>query len=279
MISVNELKNKIRKLNNKDNIPFEVLYQNFFFERFLERLSKSKYRSNFIIKGGYIVSTLVGLSDRTTSDIDITLVKQTLNEERLTYILEDIFRINMNDDVSIEISNIETIRLEDKYSGLRYTLYFEFKSIKYHFKLDFSTGDVITPNQRELEIPLYFTGDSIKLFTYPIETILSEKIETILSRNIANTRMKDFYDVYILLIRFEKLIDNELLKEAIRNTIKYRGTLFILDEFNELFLKITESEELKTLWIKYTSEYEFAKEIHYDNVMNQLASIINIAFK
>ncbi|MBI9009710.1 MAG: nucleotidyl transferase AbiEii/AbiGii toxin family protein [Tenericutes bacterium] len=118
MISVNELKNKIRKLNNEGNTPYEVLYQNFFFERFLERLSKSKYRSDLILKGGYIISTLVGFSGRTTSDIDITLRNKNLNEDELTYILNDILSIDMQDDVFAEISNIEEIRLDDKYNGL-----------------------------------------------------------------------------------------------------------------------------------------------------------------
>lgn len=119
MITVNELKKKVRKQNNDENIPYEVLYQKFFFERFLERLSVSKYKSNFVVKGGYIISILVGFSGRTTSDIDITLTNQTLNEEKLTNILNDILSIDLKDNVSAEISNTEKIRLEDKYSGLR----------------------------------------------------------------------------------------------------------------------------------------------------------------
>lgn len=278
MITVDELKKKIRKLNNDENIPYEVLYQNFFFERFLERLSVSKYKSNFVIKGGYIISELVGFSGRTTSDIDITLTNQTLSEEKLTNILNDILSIDLKDDVSTQISNIEKIRLEDKYTGLRYTLYCELKTIKYHFKLDFSTGDIITPKEKELKIPLYFTDNFIKLFAYPIETILAEKIETILSRNIANTRMKDFYDIYILSTRLGKLINIKLLRVATVNTIKHRETLYLFKEFKELFSKIAQSEELKTLWFEYISEYEFAKGIHYDNVMNKLEAIIDIAF-
>ncbi|MBI9009709.1 MAG: nucleotidyl transferase AbiEii/AbiGii toxin family protein [Tenericutes bacterium] len=156
-------------------------------------------------------------------------------------------------------------------------MYCKFKTIKYHFKLDFSTGDIITPKQKELMIPLYFTDNSIELFAYPVETILSEKVETILSRNIANTRMKDFYDVYILAIRFGKAINKKLLKEATINTIKYRGTLFLLEEFKELYLKIVDSEELKFLWIKYTSEYEFAKGIQYKSVMAQLKELLNMS--
>ena len=278
-MSVAKLKNKIRNISEKKKIPHEVLYQNFFFERFLERLSLSTYKNKLILKGGFLISSLLGISERTTSDIDMSVENLQLNEEIMINCVESIITIDIDDGTSFKIINIVDIRLEDKYDGLRFTLEGKFETLKYHIKLDFSTGDVIVPMQEKRYIDLFLSEKKVELYCYSIETFLSEKIETILSRNIGNTRAKDFYDVYSIITKDIILINTKVLIEAIKETINNRGSDYIFEDYMRLYEIINSSDELKLNWELYTTNYIFAKGLSYKDIMDKLLYILIVCFE
>lgn len=175
MMNQGKLKQRIRNLNKEKKVPFDVLYQNFFFERFLERLSVSNYMSKFILKGGFLLSSLLGIENRSTADIDMTLEDIQMEESNLRKILDEIFSINLEDKTRFSITKVSTIMDDEKYSGLRFSVLGIFSNLKHHFHLDFSTGDIITPNATKETINLNVVENKIELMCYSYETVLAEK--------------------------------------------------------------------------------------------------------
>ncbi len=267
MINIESIKGKIRSLAKKKNLKSQEVLQIYFFERFLERLSKSKYKNNFVIKGGFLISSLIGIENRTTMDMDTTIKGIPLKEEKIKEIVEEIININVDDGIKFEIKDISYIREEDEYKNFRISLIANVGKTKNPMKLDLTTGDAITPGEIEYTYPCIFTQEDIKIMAYPLETILAEKYETIIRRNIATTRMRDFYDLYTIYKLKKDEIDYKILKEAIERTSYKRGSQEIMKDYEEIIEDIKEDSYLKSLWEVYLSENKYIGDLEFDKVV------------
>ena len=228
MINIMQLKAKIKNISKEKNISAQLVLQNYMMERFIERIALSDFQDQMIIKGGLLISSIVGLDSRATMDIDMTLKGKPVNEAFILDYINEISRININDEVKFDVVSITEIREMDDYFGFRVSLISSIGTMKIPLKIDITTGDKIIPSEISYEYPLMFENRSIKIKAYNLETILSEKTETIISRGNQNTRMRDFYDVYILLKLKSKNIDYNILRLAIEETSQKRDSLNLL---------------------------------------------------
>ena len=275
MINIESIKSKIRSLAEKKNLKSQEVLQIYFFERFLERLSKSKYKNNFIIKGGFLISSLIGIENRTTMDMDTTIKGIALKEEKIKEIVEEIININVNDGIKFEIKDIDYIREEDEYENFRISLIANVGKTKNFMKLDLTTGDAITPREIEYTYPCIFSQEDIKIMAYPLETILAEKYETIIRRNITTTRMRDLYDLYTLYKLKKDEIDYEILKEAIERTSYNRGSQEIIQDYEEIIEDIKDDSYLRSLWEVYLSENKYIGDLTLDKVVGVVTILSN----
>ena len=275
MINIESIKSKIRSLAEKKNLKSQEVLQIYFFERFLERLSKSKYKNNFIIKGGFLISSLIGIENRTTMDMDTTIKGIALKEEKIKEIVEEIININVNDGIKFEIKDIDYIREEDEYENFRISLIANVGKTKNFMKLDLTTGDAITPREIEYTYPCIFSQEDIKIMAYPLETILAEKYETIIRRNITTTRMRDLYDLYTLYKLKRDEIDYEILKEAIERTSYKRGSQEIIQDYEEIIEDIKDDSYLRSLWEVYLSENKYIGDLTLDKVVGVVTILSN----
>ena len=267
MINIESIKGKIRSLAENKNLKSQEVLQIYFFERFLDRLSKSKYKNNFVIKGGFLISSLIGIENRTTMDMDTTIKGIALKEERIKEIVEEIININVNDGIRFEINDISYIREEDEYENFRISLIANVGKTKNPMKLDLTTGDAITPREIEYTYPCVLSKEAIKIMAYPVETILAEKYETIISRNITTTRMRDFYDLYTLYKLKKDDIDYKILKEAIERTSNKRGSQEMMKDYEEIIKDIKEDSYQRSLWEVYLSENKYIGDLKFDKVV------------
>jgi len=252
MVNIESVKGKIRNLAKENSLSTQEILQMYFFERFLERLSKSKYRANFVIKGGLLISSLIGVENRTTMDVDTTVKGIPLEERLIAKIIEEILDIRLNDGIDFEMGGIEHIREDDDYDNFRISLTANIGKTKNPMKIDVTTGDPITPGEIEYRYPCIFSEEDIEVLAYPLETILAEKYESIIKRNVANTRMRDFYDIYALFSMKEGEIDFDILRTAITRTAAKRDSLEILKNSEEL-LMISEKTAISVTCGTYTS--------------------------
>lgn len=275
MINIESIKGKIRSFAEKKNLKSQEVLQIYFFERFLERLSKSKYKNNFVIKGGFLISSLIGIENRTTMDMDTTIKGIALKEEKIKETIEEIININVDDGIKFEIKDISHIRKEDEYENFRISLIANVGKTKNPMKLDLTTGDAITPREIEYTYPCIFSQEDIKIMAYPLETILAEKYETIIRRNITTTRMRDFYDLYTLYKLKKDQIDYEILKEAIERTSNKRGSKEIIKDYEEIIKDIKEDSYLRSLWEVYLSENKYIGDLTFDKVVDVVTILSN----
>lgn len=268
MINIESIKAKIRNLAKNNNLSSQEVLQMFLFERFLERLSKSDYKSNFVIKGGFLVSSLIGINNRTTMDMDSTIKGIPLNEDNLMKVVDSIINIDVDDGIEFEIKDISYIREDDEYENFRVSLIANIGKTKNPMKLDLTTGDVITPSEIEYSYPCIFNENDIRVFAYPIETIIAEKYESIIKRNITTTRMRDFYDLYALYNLKKNEIDMDILKTAIIRTSSRRESLETIKIADEIIEDIKNDPYFKKLWDVYISENKYISELSFDNVVD-----------
>ena len=254
MIGSESLKGRIRNIANSKNLRPQEILQMFFFERFLDRLSKSEYKFNFVIKGGLLISSMIGIDNRTTMDMDTTIKGVPLQEEVIRNIVSDIINIKVDDGIEFEITDISHIREEDEYENFRVHLIANFEKIKNDMKIDITTGDAITPKEIEYLYPCLFQEESLRILAYPLETILAEKYESVIKRNIATTRMRDFYDLYNLYNLKKEEIDFGILKQAIISTAKIRDSLSFMKQAKDVVEDIKEDTYLKELWKAYLAD-------------------------
>lgn len=263
------LKAKIRNIAKQKNIPAQIILQNYMFERLLVRLSASEYKEKFVLKGGMLVAAIVGLDNRATMDMDTTLKNLPLTPEAIRSALEDVCDIAFNDGVVFEIATISPIREDDIYSGYRVMLNAKFDTLLIPLNIDVSTGDAITPHAVQYNFSEIFDDEkSYELWAYNIETVMAEKVETILRRGVFNTRPRDFYDTYIL-TKTQKF-DKAVFAEALSATARHRGTTQRIADVPAILNNIEESLELKTMWDKYRKRFAYAKDIEYGQIMNVL---------
>lgn len=275
MINIESIKGKIRSLAEKNNLKSQEVLQIYFFERFLERLSRSKYKNNFVIKGGFLISSLIGIENRTTMDMDTTIKGIALKEEKIKEIVQEIININVEDGIKFEIKGISYIREEDEYENFRISLIANVGKTKNPMKLDLTTGDAITPREIEYTYPCIFSQEDIKIMAYPLETILAEKYETIIRRNITTTRMRDFYDLYTLYKLKKDEINYKILKEAIKRTSKNRESQALMNAYEEIIEDIREDSYLRTLWEVYLNENKYIGNLAFDKVISVVTTLSN----
>lgn len=277
--SVKQLKDVVKNTENKLGLPANTLLNYYMMERFLCRISKSEYANNFIIKGGFLISSLIGIDMRSTMDVDATLKGVALNSNTIKYIIENILQIDIQDQITWEIEKIISIHEKGAYEDFRITLIAHFFNMKVSVKLDITTGDVIIPKEIDYSYSLLFSEEKLLIKAYPIFTILAEKIESILARNISNTRARDFYDVYILFKKNPDL-NIEQLKEALYKKASERNTLMYLKEKDKYLSDITKSKELQEIWENYQKKNSYARNIIWEKVVKTLSNLIHpIDFK
>lgn len=277
------LKAKINNIAKKEKIAPQVVMQIYMLERLLERISISDYKDNFILKGGMLISSIVGMDSRSTMDMDTTIRGLKLDIENLKNILEKIIEIDINDNIKFNIIDIENIREDDDYGGLRIHLQANLDEMPIDLKIDITTGDKITYGEINYKYNLLLEERSINIWTYNVETIIAEKYETIIKRNIVNTRIRDFYDIYILIhLRNKQNISNKILVEAIRETSKYRETYNIINDKNDveyIINLIKNDKSLQQYWEKYQKNYPYAKDIKYEQIIDSIKLIKEIYFE
>lgn len=239
------------------------------FERILERLSISEYKNNFILKGGVLLSSIMGIDTRTTMDMDTCLKGINLTEEQLYKVLKNILDTDVKDGVTFEIKNSKPIREDDEYGGLKYNILAKFDNIKVNLSIDIATGDVITPGEIEYNYKMMFEDKALKIMTYNIESIIAEKFQTIISRNVLNSRMKDFYDLYYL-IKYSTFSKDDL-RLAIEKTFDKRNTDIKL--INSNISVIQESDLLQDLWKTYSQKHKYTKDIKFEDIIETIKKI------
>lgn len=259
-----QLKAKIRNLSGGDNDRARVLIRNFVMERFLERVALSQYRNNFILKGGMLVAAVVGLETRATMDIDTTVKALPLTMENARRVVEDIIRIDVPDGMSFTITKVSDIMEGHDYPGIRFMLEAALDKLRQTIKIDISTGDVITPQAVEYSYKLMFDDRSISIWTYNLETLLGEKLETIMARETANTRMRDFYDIHIL--TEQETVDYEVLHDAFMATSLKRETTRMIPRLDSILDAVRTDPVMREMWDKYRQENYFVGNLSWEEV-------------
>ena len=273
--NVQSLKDKIRNVSKSTSLSHNQIIQNFMFEKFLDRLSVSPYKQNFIIKGGCLLSSIMGIEMRTTMDIDANITGITFTLDKIKDIISEIIIIDVEDNVIFEIRNIEDIKEEQEYDGFRFTLLGIFGNMKVNFHLDISTGDIITPRSIQYSYKKILEDEYISLMAYNYETIIAEKLQSILNKKISNSRMKDYYDIYYFVnYRWDDLNQNHL-KQAINTTFNHRNTLDDINRKDEIINILKDDITLNKLWNNYKRKFNYASEIEFNDCINAINKILD----
>jgi predicted nucleotidyltransferase component of viral defense system len=268
-----QLKALVKNLAKEKGISAQLVMQNYMLERLLERISLSRYQSNFILKGGFLIASIVGLDTRATMDLDTTVKGFDLNLDTARKVFSEICQIPVEDDVLFDVLDCADIRETDDYPGIRVSLRAVYLTLSVPLKVDVTTGDRITPAEIEYELPLLFDDRKITVLAYNLETILAEKIETILSRGIANTRPRDFYDVYVLRALRKKKYRPKILRQALDATAKKRGSVSILPQYESILQSIETDAQMNRFWLKYCEDFPYAKGIDFTQVCASIREI------
>lgn len=273
MKNLRQLKDLINNIAKENDINAQILLRNYMLERLLERISLSEFKDKFILKGGMLVAALVGVDMRSTVDMDATIKAYPVTKESIVDAFNNILSVPIEDGVDIEFKGIEEIRAEDEYNGFRVSLEVYMENARIPLKVDITTGDEITPKEVIYTFDLLLEDRSIDILAYNIETVIAEKLETIISRSIANTRMRDFYDIYILLEVQGHNIDKSLLTDAVIATAERRGSSNILLEGNLILKEVFSSDILYTHWTRYQKKYIYAKDISWGEIKEAVFKI------
>lgn len=274
--NVDSLKTKLRNLSEKTNITSNYLLQSFMFEGLLRRISVSQYKNKFIIKGGMLLTSIFGVNLRATMDLDATLKGIPLNEDTITKIFAELIEIDVKDDITFEIVGIKKTREEDTYSGYSINLKANMENLWTHLIVDITAGDVITYKEVEFDYKTLFGNETINILSYNYETIIAEKYESIISRNIDNSRMKDYYDIFMFVNLKLDEINRNVLYQAIRNTSEKRETTDDIDNSEKIIKKIEEDDHIRNLWTNYQNKYNYAKDIEFEDVISAIKVINEI---
>lgn len=267
------LKAKIRNIAKQKNIPAQVILQNYMFERLLVRLAASAYKDKFVLKGGMLVAAIVGLDNRATMDLDTTLKNLPLTPEAIRTALEEICAVPSDDEVTFELGTISPIREDDIYGGYRVALNAKFETLLTPLSIDVSTGDAITPHAVPYQFAEIFDEEkSYELWAYNIETVMAEKVETILRRSVFNTRPRDFYDAYIL--ASTQKFDKDVFAQALRATAAHRGTTEQIADVPGILRNIEESPQLRAMWEKYRKQFAYAQDITYEQILDAVRKLV-----
>lgn len=270
-----QIKGRIKSVAKQNNADARTLMRIYMMERFLERLAQSEYRDNFIIKGGILVTAMIGVAHRSTMDIDTSMKNLNLSAEDVLRVVNQVKDIDLDDGVSFEVKDVSNIMDEMEYPGIRVTMNANVGRLITPLKIDISTGDVITPRAIEFNYDLLLEDRSISLWSYNLETILAEKLQTVLARGILNTRMRDFYDIRMLLDTYEDKVNKAVLKDAFAATCKKRGTDHLQEQAEEIIKIIEANEQLQVLWRAYQKKYSYAADIDYASVISGVRKLMD----
>lgn len=275
MIEYSELFEKSKKLAKESGLTQLELYQRFMFERILERISVSKYNKNFILKGGLLHSAMLGINSRSTRDMDISIKGIDVSQEKMLGILNEILAIDIGDKVKFDVVNITDIRADDEYGGNKYHLVGKLENLKVALEIDISTGDEITPKELNFEYISIFENKKIYIDTYNIETILAEKIETILRRGKYNTRMKDYYDIYFFLTKLKNNVDLKIFKQALNNTLRKREAFKYYNDYKQILDLLSKDNRIANYWDNYAKKNKYAENIEFKEIIEVLREFLN----
>ncbi|ETS90679.1 MULTISPECIES: nucleotidyl transferase AbiEii/AbiGii toxin family protein [Streptococcus] len=275
--NANSFKAKIKNISKDKGIPAQQVQQHYLIEQVLKLISTSSYRDSFIVKGGYLIGQILGLDKRTTMDLDVTLKGTEMSRENLVHIFEEIL-CSKTDGFSFSVDKLEPIRQDDEYGGFSLKLNATFDTLKEVVFIDITTGDKITPREITYSMTSIFTNESIQIWTYNLETVLAEKLETIISRGLASTRPRDRYDLFTLYKLRKEEINLELLKNALENTAEKRKSKDTIDNWEEQVRGIEISDYQKELWIRYQRQFKYAKDISFDNSVQVIREIMEQIF-
>ena len=273
-----QLKDLIRNLSKKKSADAQILMRNYMMERFLERISLSEYKNQFILKGGMLVAAMVGLDARATMDLDATIKGTNVSVEDVEMIISQIISIPLDDGVSFRIKRISEIMEEADYPGVRVSMETKFDGVITPLKIDISTGDIITPREIKYNFNLMLENRTIEVWAYNLETVLAEKLETVISRNVTNTRMRDFYDIYILQKLYGEQLSKDVLWDALVATAKKRETLEQIEteDIDEVFDEIQSSSVMENLWKAYQRNYSYSADIPWHTIMKSIRTLYEI---
>ena len=275
--NANSFKAKIKNISKAKGIPAQQVQQHYLIEQVLKLISTSSYRDSFIVKGGYLIGQMIGLDKRTTMDLDVTLKGTEMSRENLIHIFEEIL-CSKTDGFSFSVDKLEPIRQDDEYGGFSLKLNATFDTLKEVVFIDITTGDKITPREITYSMTSIFTNESIKIWTYNLETVLAEKLETIISRGLASTRPRDRYDLFTLYKLRKEEINLEVLKNALENTAEKRKSKDTIYNWEEQVRGIDISDYQKELWIRYQRQFKYAKDISFDNSVQVIREIMKQIF-
>ena len=275
--NANSFKAKIKNISKDKGIPAQQVQQHYLIEQVLKLISTSSYRDSFIVKGGYLIGQMIGLDKRTTMDLDVTLKGTEMSRENLIHIFEEIL-CSKTDGFSFSVDKLEPIRQDDEYGGFSLKLNATFDTLKEVVFIDITTGDKITPREITYSMTSIFTNESIKIWTYNLETVLADKLETIISRGLASTRPRDRYDLFTLYKLRKEEINLEVLKNALENTAEKRKSKDTIYNWEEQVRGIEISDYQKELWIRYQRQFKYAKDISFDNSVQVIREIMQQIF-
>lgn len=270
-----QLKAILKNMAKQKNISAQLVLQNYMLERLLERVSVSKYHDNFILKGGFLIAAMVGLDTRATMDMDATLKGFPVNEETVQKMFEEICAIELNDDVTFTFRQISEIREGDEYTGYRVALTADYPPMAVPLKLDITTGDKITPKEIEYSFKLLLEDRSISILAYNLETILAEKLETVISRSDQNTRPRDYYDIYVLMKLQSHNVDLSSLKDALTATCNKRGSAEVIKGYIQIMELVKNSTVMQEQWKRYQQEFDYASDITFEDTCDTVISVMN----
>ena len=272
-MNAEQLKGKIRYYSQQTKLPPQEILQMYLFERILERMASSKYSNNFILKGGLLISSMLGIAERSTMDMDVTVRGINMDENTVTQAVNNILDINGDDGINFVFKKIEPIREDDEYFNFRVHFNAVFGKINSPMKIDITTGDIITPSAVEYSYKSLFDDKTIPVMAYNKETVIAEKYETIIRRNIANTRARDFYDLYKFFKLYRNTIDPKVLKSAVNNTAQKRNSTSEINNAVEIINEMRDEKYLQNLWKNYTATYAYAANITFNDLIDNLLDV------
>ena len=278
-INKNSLQARIKNLSSQKGVPSNVILQDYFFDAFLKRLAKSQYVDNFVFKGGFLLSTTLGIDFRSTMDMDFLLTKLAMDKENIEKIFKGIAEIDVDDNITFEFVDINDIRQEDEYGGFNVSLLGRLENVKVVVSIDIATGDPITPSSVSYNYRCLFDNEILTFVAYNFETIIAEKLQTILNRGVTNSRSKDFYDLYIIYKLRWNDINISTLKEAFNNTCRYRNTIFSSGYATEIKNQIENDLSMQKRWESFSKKNEFASDISFSDTISVLNIILETALK
>lgn len=271
-----QFKAYLKRLALESGASSQLILQSYVMERLVERIAVSKYKYNFILKGGFLISSIVGINTRTTMDLDTTVKGLELSNDIISEIFNELCNIEMVDNVEFNLYRISNIRDGDEYPGIRVSLIAKIMTLNVPIKVDVTTGDKITPKEIEYEHKLIFSDKTISVMAYNLETILAEKLETVLSRDIVNTRPRDFYDLFILYIQRGFDINYVILKKALDETSSKRGSKNLLLDYKSIINRIETNQSMNKFWLDYQKDFNYAKGITFNQTCEVILKILDL---